>query len=228
MGNTHGLSHNSLGLLGSVSPEINPSLAVAMSHSHSMPTFGLHLSGMPQPSYVARRGSFSSAASSSCISLEQASGHSNNTGSYSPRSFTPSESPMNLPGPLSSLSGLALGTPDALGSAELPLNTDHAAFYPQQHNALLALSHGQDEFSMEMPPPSSHVRRRAAQSFDIAMLSGHHHMVPHFFAHSQRTTSRTVPRIPLLCLPTLVLSLVNLSPLTSAKASGPLLLLTCV
>ena len=186
MGNTHGLSHNSLGLLGSVSPEINPSLAVAMSHSHSMPTFGLHLSGMPQPSYVARRGSFSSAASSSCISLEQASGHSNNTGSYSPRSFTPSESPMNLPGPLSSLSGLALGTPDALGSAELPLNTDHAAFYPQQHNALLALSHGQDEFSMEMPPPSSHVRRRAAQSFDIAMLSGHHHMVPHFFAHFQR------------------------------------------
>ncbi|KAJ1020076.1 hypothetical protein NDA16_004356 [Ustilago loliicola] len=187
MANAHDLGHNSLGLLGSVSPEVHPSTSVAMSHSHSMPTFGLNVSGMPQPAYGARRGSVSSAASSSCISFEQASDHSNNAGSYSPRSFTPSESPMNLPGSLSSLSGLALSTPDTLGHAELPLDTDHAAFHPQQHNALLALSHGQDDYSMEMPPPSTHIRRRAAQSFDVAMLSGHQHqMDSHSFAHTQR------------------------------------------
>nr|CDI56419.1 related to C2H2-type zinc finger protein [Melanopsichium pennsylvanicum 4] len=176
--------HNSLGLLGSISPEIHPTASVAMAHSHSMPTFGLQASGMPQPSYGARRGSVSSAASSSCLSQEQASERSNNQGSYSPRSFTPSESPMNLPGSLSSLSGLALGTPETTGRAELPSYADHAAFQPEQHNALLALSHGQDEFSLEMPPPS-HIRRRAAQSFDVSMLSTHHSQLD-FFADARR------------------------------------------
>ncbi|SPO25100.1 related to C2H2-type zinc finger protein [Ustilago trichophora] len=183
-GGVQDLGHNSLGLLGSISPEVHPTTSVAMSHSHSMPAFGLHVSGLPQPSYGARRGSVSSAASSSCVSLEQASEHSTATGSYSPRSFTPSESPMNLPGSLSSLSGLALGTPETPGHAELPSYADHNTFQPEQHNALLALSHGQDEFSLEMPPPS-HIRRRAAQSFDVAMLSTHHHE-PNLFAHSQR------------------------------------------
>ena len=183
-GYAQGLGHNSLGLLGSISPEVHPTTSVAMSHSHSMPTFGLHVSGMPQPAYGARRGSISSATSSSCISLEQASDHSMAPGSYSPRSFTPSESPMNLPGSLSSLSGLALGTPETPSHSDLDPFTDHAAFQPEQHNALLALSHGHDEYSLSMPPPS-HIRRRGAQSFDVSMLSSQH-SEPNFFGHSQR------------------------------------------
>lgn len=168
-------SYNSLGLLGSLSPETQPHDSVAMSQSHSMPAFGLPMSGMPQPFYGARRGSVSSATSSSCLSLEQAGDHSSANGSYSPRSFTPLESPMNLPGTLTSLSGLALGTPDTSGHPDLPLYPDHPqnAFQPEQHNALLALSHGQDELSLEMPPPSQ-FKRRAAQSFDVSMLSSHH------------------------------------------------------
>ncbi|CBQ71031.1 related to C2H2-type zinc finger protein [Sporisorium reilianum SRZ2] len=177
--------HNSLGLLGSLSPENHPNESIAMSHSHSMPAFGgLHVTGMPQPSYGARRCSVSSAASSSCLSLEHASDHSTAYGSYSPRSFTPSESPMNLPGSLTSLSGLALGTPDTPGHADLPPSVaDQVAFQPEQHNALLALSHGQDEFSLDMPPLSA-FRRRAAHSFDVSMLSAHHGQ-PNLFGQSQ-------------------------------------------
>lgn len=180
--------HNSLGLLGSLSPEHHPTAdSIAMSHSHSMPAFGgVHVTGMPQPSYGARRGSVSSAASSSCLSLKQTPDHSAAYGSYSPRSFTPSESPMNLPGSLTSLSGLALGTPDTPGHADLPASySDQAAFQPEQHNALLALSHGQEEFSLDMPPPST-FRRRAAHSFDVSMLSAQHSQ-PNLFGQSQRT-----------------------------------------
>ena len=185
-GNVQEPGHNSLGLVGSISPEAHAADSIAMSHSHSMPALGgLHMSGVPQPSYSARRGSVSSAASSSCLSLEQSSDHSAAYGSYSPRSFTPSESPMNLPGSLTSLSGLALGTPDTPGHAELPPTyADQMAFQPEQHNALLALSHGQDEFNLEMPPPT-HFRRRAAHSFDVSMLSAHH-SEPTMFSHSQR------------------------------------------
>ncbi|TKY87792.1 hypothetical protein EX895_003373 [Sporisorium graminicola] len=180
--NVQNPGHNSLGLLGSLSPEDHSVDSIAMSHSHSMPAF--HVTGMPQP-YGARRGSVSSAASSSCLSLEHASDHSAAYGSYSPRSFTPSESPMNLPGSLTSLSGLALGTPETHGHADLPASySDQAAFQPEQHNALLALSHGQDEFSLDMPPPST-FRRRTAHSFDVSMLSTQHAQ-PNLLGHSQR------------------------------------------
>ncbi|GAC72429.1 FOG: Zn-finger [Moesziomyces antarcticus T-34] len=179
----HDLGHNSLGLLDSLSPEMHASSGVAMSESHSMPHFG-YSGSLPHTSFGARRSSVSSATSSSCLSLGQASDHSNAPGSYSPRSFTPNESPMALPGSLTSLSGLALGTPDAPGHHELHGYADHAAFQPNQHNALLALSHGQDEFSLEMPPPSN-IRRRAAQSFDVSMLSTHH-AEPNFYGHSQK------------------------------------------
>ncbi|KAI3492144.1 hypothetical protein L1887_43433 [Cichorium endivia] len=162
---------------------MHASSGVAMSESHSMPHFG-YSGSLPHTSFGARRSSVSSATSSSCLSLGQASDHSNAPGSYSPRSFTPNESPMALPGSLTSLSGLALGTPDAPGHHELHGYADHAAFQPNQHNALLALSHGQDEFSLEMPPPSN-IRRRAAQSFDVSMLSNHH-AEPNFYGHSQK------------------------------------------
>lgn len=169
-GSMNAPSYNSLGLMESLSPETHPTDSVAMSHSHSMPTFSLQMSDLPQSYYGPRRGSVSSTASSSCLSLGDHS--SNNNGSYSPRSFTPVESPMNLPGPLTSLSGLALSTPDTPAHAELPSYAEHTAFQPEQHNALLALSHGQDELSLEMPPPSQ-FKRRAAQSFDVSMLSSH-------------------------------------------------------
>lgn len=178
-----GLGHNSLGLLGSPSAELHPSSSVAMSHSHSMPAFGLHVSGMTQPSYAMSRSSLSP-ASSSYFSLDQASDQSPAPGSYSPRSLTPSESPLSLPGSLSSLSGLALGTPETYDQAGLSGYADNAAFQPGQHNALLALSHGHDGFSLEMPPPS-HIRRRAVQSFDVAMLSNHHND-PHCLGRSQK------------------------------------------
>lgn len=180
-GSINAPAYNSLGLLGSLSPSTNPTDSVAMSHSNSMPTFGPEMSGMPQPFYGARRGSVSSSASSSCLSLgDQSTAH----GSYSPRSFTPVESPMHLPGSLTSLSGLALGTPETPGHADLPSYADHTTFQPEQHNALLALSHGQDELSLEMPPPSQ-FKRRAAQSFDVSMLPSHNN-VAHMFGHQQQ------------------------------------------
>ncbi|TKY89332.1 hypothetical protein EX895_001863 [Sporisorium graminicola] len=189
LSNVQNPGHNSLGLLGSLSPEDHPVDSIAMSHSHSIPAFtGLHVTGMPQSSYGARRGSVSSAASSSCLSLEHALDYSAAYISYSPRSFTLGESPMNLPGSLTSLSGresLALGTPGTYGHADLPASySNQAAFRPEQHIALLALSHGQDEFSLDMPPPST-FRRRAAHSFDVSMLPAQHTQ-PNLFSHSQR------------------------------------------
>lgn len=125
---------------------------------------------MPQPYYGARRGS---------ISLEQSLDHSiPMDGLYSPRSFTPRESP------LTSLSGLALGTSDSAGDTELSYFSDHPPFQPSQHNALLALSHGQDEFSLQTPP-SMPIRRRAAHSLDVSMLPSHQHSETHHLSHHQ-------------------------------------------
>ncbi|PWZ01561.1 hypothetical protein BCV70DRAFT_76521 [Testicularia cyperi] len=176
------LSQNSLGLLQGLqsspyssspycsSPSSHPMPApVTMAHTYTAPAYSFAASSMSESCFMARRGSVSS-ASSSCLSVGQVSDRSGPHESYSPRSFTPNESPLAIPGNLSTLSGLAIGTPDAENHQDFGSYVEPSSFQPDQHNALLALSHGHDEMAFQMPPPA-HSKRRAIQSFDVAMLS---------------------------------------------------------
>ncbi|EPQ30738.1 uncharacterized protein PFL1_01639 [Pseudozyma flocculosa PF-1] len=165
----NGLLGNSLGLLDSFNPSYQPS-SVSMSHSQSSPAYSFPHNANGQPAYGSRRGSISSASSSSFSASNLSEGHAHPNG-YSPRTYQASVSPAGLPSSLSSISGLAIGTPDTPHHPELhqdfQSHLGQSPFVHGQHNALLAMSHGRDDAG-EMPPPMT--KRRAVQSFDAGMF----------------------------------------------------------
>ncbi|PWN50064.1 hypothetical protein IE53DRAFT_374805 [Violaceomyces palustris] len=146
------VGHNSLGLLDGFSG----STSVPMTHSQSTPAFNFG----SMHNHFNRRGSMSSSSSFSVSNASESAtgGSANGHDAYSPRSFTQNESPL---GSLSSISGLAIDTPHTPIRSELG-HQIHSPFVPGQHDALLALSHGQDD-GFDMPPPG---KRRAVQSID--------------------------------------------------------------
>ncbi|KAN0065453.1 hypothetical protein ACQY0O_001289 [Thecaphora frezii] len=164
-----GLLGNSLGLLDNFNPPYQAS-SVAMSHSQSSPAYNVSGNGAGLGHCGSRRGSYSSATSSSFSSGHFSEQHGQQ-GPCSPRTYHSSVSPSGLPSSLSSISGLAIGTPGTPDHPELQgyqSSVSESHFASGQHEALFALSHGRDEAGVEMPPPMT--KRRAIQSFDASML----------------------------------------------------------
>lgn len=140
------IGHNSLGLLDLQSPENG--------NSHMPPpSMGLDYASL-QHQQLRRGSSISSFSDASGTSGEVGSSYSAG-GHPGSRSSTPSASPLGLSHSLSSISGLAIATP---GSPE-HMNPHHvsAPFVGGQHDALLALTHGQDD------PEAFQASKRRAQ-----------------------------------------------------------------
>lgn len=156
--------NNTLGLLGSYQASQRHQHNPSSSSGSSLPLDAPWLGGAAMLHRQSSVSNLSDASTSSVFNDGASVGSQSNFDPTSPArsSFTPAQSPMGMSHSLSSIAGLAIGTPQT-HSLHTPMKSEHPSFSSNNHDQLLSLSDHEETHQYHVPqlmaPPPG--RRRS-------------------------------------------------------------------